>query len=1334
MDIKKSTNILSINRTMGRPKGSKNTPKRTLDLRDYIPPPPPKFKITSSQRKLLKSFNPEALLDFRTKQFKRLPYNAKKSDLLQELSNAKEKRTNEKLIKKIEKTKLKRRKTYIGDINFEYKLYMKHSFRMEHKKMITNHEGDRVGVIQNWVFNSIQKFENAKGYLNIRQYKENYFIKFCKINRLNINDFRNYNEELGKYVYVDEQIYKAEQIIYNNYYNNYDFQNTYKEEYNPQKLNETSEKDGWDKLAYYLYNINTTYYMENLPIKLIDIFIEHIVIQSIRDLMKASDNEDYIYINPKTIINNINNNQQIKKDLKEIKMKDACSYNYEGYEEQDWDTKKGKCVFDYIRNKFGNLKGLKIACNEDNLIKIFNDKDAIINGVDTYQIYNFCTMYNIAYYAYDEDYNLFDYYYPKKNNYPSMMYKIINNHFYPIPEGKRRALVNKKVGLDIHSNLYNVDEKKIEEEINIIKLEETENIFTKLTEVMKENKKIPSISMYAGKITEIKINNEKHIFRNNDDMIKNIVSNMDIDYKGQTLGEIINIIIGDKIKTSSPNMNIYNQLLEAKKNRSFNGLIKNRIKNNEECNNIIAYDINKCYSSIMYKPIEEWILLDVDNDWEDFIGEEIKLGLYYIKTNNDILFKGNNIYSSAIVKKGLDENLISRFNIMKVLYANKKQDKNLFIDIIDEILRLSNGDKEIYKFMINYISGLLGKNKITYSKGHINKSLEQIYNTIHNYKEQDNNITPFINKINDEYYLYGFNKDKKIYDINIPMYIQILDQANIKLYDMIKKADGELIGRKVDCAIIKNPKNKLICGDKWGDYRISSIPNLNNYEVNNNIKYIEEEEFKLYDNIIDSNDYEKIKDICVNKGGCLMTGSAGTGKSYVINEISKKLNCAKITPTNKSALNIRGQTIHKFLKINKDGKIPKSTIEKIKNKKYDLIIIDEISMINKDLWRILLLLKDETKINFLLVGDNKQLPPIEDDGIERDYLNSSIVKHLINYNKIDLKIKKRYDENLSKILDDIDNIDKKDFVTRCETKINICFLNKTRKEVNKYWNNKEKNNNSLFIKADDEDEMTQDIYLYSGLPLIARRNTQGGKEMINNEKFILDGYDNEYLYLSSERPNEEGESFKHKIDIKFNDIHKYFLLNYCSTTHKAQGETIRENFTIYDFNLMSNKCKYTALSRAKSAEQIIINGEIIPNKKIVEQKPIIKDNNNIVISHHKERKEKNETEYYLYEYNNMIRELNNYELNYYENYKISNLLNIINEKYYKYIYKKYNIIVVDDEISLHQYFLFINKTDYAFKLINKFDYNLHIKYRFITFHLNYNIEKMEEFRNYLEKL
>jgi hypothetical protein len=43
---------------------------------------------------------------------------------------------------------------------------------------------------------------------------------------------------------------------------------------------------------------------------------------------------------------------------------------------------------------------------------------------------------------------------------------------------------------------------------------------------------------------------------------------------------------------------------------------------------------------------------------------------------------------------------------------------------------------------------------------------------------------------------------------------------------------------------------------------------------------------------------------------------------------------------------------------------------------------------------------------------------------------------------------------------------------------------------------------------------------------------------------------------------------------------------YCCTTHKAQGETFTENFTIWDWNEMTDKLKYTAMSRATRLEQI----------------------------------------------------------------------------------------------------------------------------------------------------
>jgi hypothetical protein len=53
------------------------------------------------------------------------------------------------------------------------------------------------------------------------------------------------------------------------------------------------------------------------------------------------------------------------------------------------------------------------------------------------------------------------------------------------------------------------------------------------------------------------------------------------------------------------------------------------------------------------------------------------------------------------------------------------------------------------------------------------------------------------------------------------------------------------------------------------------------------------------------------------------------------------------------------------------------------------------------------------------------------------------------------------------------------------------------------------------------------------------------------------------------------------------------LVNYCTTVYKAQGANFTEDYTIWDYNKMCNKLKYTALSRAKSVNQInFINYEI----------------------------------------------------------------------------------------------------------------------------------------------
>jgi ATP-dependent exoDNAse (exonuclease V) alpha subunit len=326
------------------------------------------------------------------------------------------------------------------------------------------------------------------------------------------------------------------------------------------------------------------------------------------------------------------------------------------------------------------------------------------------------------------------------------------------------------------------------------------------------------------------------------------------------------------------------------------------------------------------------------------------------------------------------------------------------------------------------------------------------------------------------------------------------------------------------------------------------------------------------------------------KGGLLLQASAGNGKTYVAKQIAKHTRSKGgqvkiIAPTNKSSLNIGGSTIHKFLRIDKKGCICSKFLKLVKEA-YQYIIIDEISMIGKELWKKISLLKINSNIKFLLLGDEKQCPPVENEDID-DYFNHPAVKSICNYNRNILDVRKRYDEKLYNILKDVNNIEI-DYIKEHLTERNICYFNKTRKRINKYWNDKKKKDGDLFIPADEENDKTQDMYIYEGLPVICMKTKHDGDDVLiaNSESFNVGNIDDEYISLYSERPDENGEKQMYFYDCPIEEFSDYFLLNYCSTTHKSQGETITEKYTIYDWDCMTTKIKYTALSRAVKYENV----------------------------------------------------------------------------------------------------------------------------------------------------
>ncbi|MDD7572683.1 MAG: DUF2075 domain-containing protein [Eubacteriales bacterium] len=124
---------------------------------------------------------------------------------------------------------------------------------------------------------------------------------------------------------------------------------------------------------------------------------------------------------------------------------------------------------------------------------------------------------------------------------------------------------------------------------------------------------------------------------------------------------------------------------------------------------------------------------------------------------------------------------------------------------------------------------------------------------------------------------------------------------------------------------------------------------------------------------------------------CFVTGEGGTGKSYLIEKFAdivrgqkKILKCA---PTGIAAEHIHGRTIHRCFQpqavpsvIEKDSIAKDGVIQYIS--KYDVIIIDEISMCRIDLFEYVMRTIDEalklkgSNIQIILCGDFFQLPPV----------------------------------------------------------------------------------------------------------------------------------------------------------------------------------------------------------------------------------------------------------------------------------------------------------------------------------------------------------------------
>jgi len=122
--------------------------------------------------------------------------------------------------------------------------------------------------------------------------------------------------------------------------------------------------------------------------------------------------------------------------------------------------------------------------------------------------------------------------------------------------------------------------------------------------------------------------------------------------------------------------------------------------------------------------------------------------------------------------------------------------------------------------------------------------------------------------------------------------------------------------------------------------------------------------------------------VMTRPGPFFLTGAAGTGKSYVINHLRRTVRgVAVCAMTGMAAQLIRGRTLHSYASIHpRHGVVPShKAVERVQAT--NLLIIDEISMADVNLFMQLHSRFDacEWVPKVLMVGDLMQLPPVEGD-------------------------------------------------------------------------------------------------------------------------------------------------------------------------------------------------------------------------------------------------------------------------------------------------------------------------------------------------------------------
>ena len=322
----------------------------------------------------------------------------------------------------------------------------------------------------------------------------------------------------------------------------------------------------------------------------------------------------------------------------------------------------------------------------------------------------------------------------------------------------------------------------------------------------------------------------------------------------------------------------------------------------------------------------------------------------------------------------------------------------------------------------------------------------------------------------------------------------------------------------------------------------------------------------------------------------------------------------KLAPTNKSANNIGGKTLHKGLGImgQKDSEEVADDEEVEKDLKADrqsfldrvlkriqgdpnkgvpplgVLALDEISMVGAEFWGYISHIRLRMpNLIILLFGDIKhQLPPVNEE--KRNFYDAFAIKDIANFMKINL----HYNFRTGTDTDDLwkQAGDPEQFKTSKKSlpDRNLCWTNKKRKEVIAYKQNKLVNPVVIELN-DDENERRQTLKYVVGTPIIAEISFGKKEDRVAKNEVFRVAYLEPLVLERMDGSKPTGRYF----NTNQQTLIKNFVSGYCITIHKSQGETYDDNYCIHEWKRLSKgqgvsrKLRYTAISRSTDPENKI---------------------------------------------------------------------------------------------------------------------------------------------------